>query len=142
MKFFIRADSSSTIGTGHIFRTLAFARQLKNHGHSFIYLCRALDHSLAARIETEGGEVIPLPDIVPFSQEKEIVLQAVKIHQPDWIIIDHYEVKEDYYRALRDTGVKILAIDDINHTVFPVDVLLNQNISSEQYCYECLPETV
>jgi len=142
IKFFIRADGSDTIGAGHIFRTLVLAKKLESLGNDVVYICRHLPGFPANRILNEGLRIISVPDTDIFEDERELVLRYIKEETPDWIIIDHYEVKENYYVALKETGVKVMAIDDINHTKFPVDILLNQNINGKMVNYNCNKDTV
>src|SRR3990167_4782665 len=141
MMFFIRVDSSDIIGTGHIFRTLALAYKLKSLKHEVIYLCRNLPVPIKERIENDGFRIISIPESQIFEAEIKFVVTAITTQKPDWIIVDHCEVKESYYNILRQTGIRILAIDDINHTVFPVDILLNQNIAATKYRYQGLSQT-
>ncbi len=141
MKFIIRADGSPSIGTGHIFRTLALARQLKCSNHTISYLCKPLIPALEARLVKEGFKVQHLADGKTFDAEIPAVLDIVKEQAPEWVIVDHYEVKEKYYDQLKQLGCKVLAIDDINHTKFPINILLNQNIYAEEIHYSCSTST-
>jgi len=141
-KIVIRADGSDSIGTGHIFRTMALANRLMASNREVIYLCRDLPVSLAKRMEKAGIEVVSIPDTTFFEDEKTFVLEYIEKVKPRWIIVDHYDVKEEYYISLRQAGAKIMAIDDINHTKFPVDVLLNQNINANEMNYRCNSNTI
>lgn len=137
MKVFIRADASEGMGTGHIFRTSVLAKHIRSAGHEAIYVCRSLTQGLERKLKKDKFKVIPIPKKGQLDQEKEFIRQKVKKEKPRWMIVDHYEAKEDYYLFLKDLGLKVLAIDDINQTRFPVDVLLNQNINAKDYPYSC-----
>ncbi len=139
---FVRADGSTAIGIGHILRSLTLAQELKLEGYDVVFLCRELNNVLVKRIKDAGCGFVLIPKIEPFEQEKIFVGSLIKERKPQWIIVDHYGIKEDYYSFLGKHSVKILAIDDINHTRFPVNILLNQNIHALDLKYECLPKTV
>lgn len=140
--FIIRADGSDTIGYGHIFRTLVLSKKLKENGCTVKYLSRKLQGFPAKRIEDEGFEIIWVPDEKPFAAELGLVSETVKREKPDWFVIDNYSADRDYYAAVKKYGVKVMVIDDINHTEFPVDLLFNQNINAGEVEYRCGRDTV
>lgn len=142
MKFLIRADGSTAIGTGHILRTFSLAQVLKSLNHRITYVCRELSPGLKRRLETTGLDVIGIPHSLRGKSETNLLVTILSQKKPDWLIVDHYGVKESDYLQFRKTGVKILAIDDINHTKFPVDILLNQNIDATNYTYRCREDTL
>ena len=61
MKFFIRADASLQIGSGHIMRCLTLAHELSRRGHEVRFICRALPGHLGETIERAGFGLVLLP---------------------------------------------------------------------------------
>jgi len=58
-----------------------------------------------------------------------------------WLILDGYHFTPEYQKAIRDAGIRLLVIDDMNHLPhYHADILLNQNIDAEQLHYSCGPE--
>ena len=136
MKIFIRADGSEVIGTGHIMRTLVLAEKLKESGREVIFLCRTLPGAPLSRIQKSGFKIETIANVWPFGMELVQVRSLIEKYCPKWIIVDHYEAKENYYHALKEFGIKVMAIDDINETKFPVDILFNQNINAKDLKYK------
>lgn len=142
MKIFIRADASEIIGTGHIFRMLVLAKKLKSRGHKVVFLCRGLKGLPRQRILKEGFGIIFVPSRGSLANEKKFIVRKITEQKFSWFIVDHYGAKEDYYLFLQENGVKTLAVDDVNKTRFPVDVLLNQNVNASAHQYRCAQNTV
>ncbi|MCD4780255.1 MAG: UDP-2,4-diacetamido-2,4,6-trideoxy-beta-L-altropyranose hydrolase [Candidatus Omnitrophica bacterium] len=142
MVVIFRADGSVDIGTGHIFRCLVLALELIRQGHQVCFLIKDLPGAPIHRLEQHNIPVIKIPVQDDFDAEQQFVMEYLKTRQADWVVVDHYQVKEDYYLQLKELGLKVLAIDDINHTRFPVDVLMNQNILASSYNYQCLDDTI
>lgn len=118
MNIFFRCDSSSIIGTGHVVRTLNLAIALKDRNHSITFICRELSGNISELIISQGFNVINLHE-----RETEDYL---KRHTPQWIIVDHYDLGEDWEKMVRALGIKLFVIDDIfrKHSC---DVFLDQN---------------
>jgi UDP-2,4-diacetamido-2,4,6-trideoxy-beta-L-altropyranose hydrolase len=59
-----------------------------------------------------------------------------------WLVLDGYHFTSDYQRAIRDSGLRLLIIDDYNHQPrYHADLLLNQNASAECFQYSCDTDT-
>ena len=138
----IRADGSTELGHGHVFRTLALADELRRRGFAVPYLCRELEGAPLQRIEDAGHELVRLDPTLPEEQETRYVLEATRERGANWVVIDRYASVPEFYRALRSAGLRVLAIDDVCGHPFPVDLLLNQNVNAGGLRYECDPETV
>ena len=122
MNIFFRCDSSSIIGTGHVVRTLNLAIALKDRNHSITFICKNLLGNISELIISQGFDVINLEE-----RETEDYL---KRHTPQWMIVDHYDLGEDWEKMVRALGIKLFVIDDIfrKHSC---DVLLDQNFHLE-----------
>lgn len=142
MRVFVRIDASDVIGTGHMFRTLVLAEGLRTISGDVTFLCRDLPCFPSKRITDLGFRLSIVPAADSFSIELPFIQEKIAREQPEWIIVDHYGIKEDYYLSLKRNRIKIFVIDDINHTRFPVDVLLNQNVNAAQHQYQCQKETI
>ncbi|MDA7818230.1 UDP-2,4-diacetamido-2,4,6-trideoxy-beta-L-altropyranose hydrolase [Sulfurimonas sp.] len=126
-----RADSSSTIGTGHIMRDLVLASQYKDS--NIIFATQKLDGNINAKIKEAGYKVKTLK-----SNSLKEVTQLVEKQNIDLIVIDHYGIDYKYEKKLKDkTDVKILSFDD-TYEKHHCDILLNHNISANKKRYKDL----
>ena len=82
MNILFRADSSSSIGTGHIMRDLVLAKQFEND--NIIFACQNLEGNLIEQIPY-SVEILKSNDI------KELD-RLIKKLQIDMTIIDHYGI--------------------------------------------------
>ena len=123
-----RADSSSTIGTGHIMRDLVLASQYKNA--NIIFASQELDGNINQKIKDAGYKLEKLQ-----SNNVEELIDLVNKNKIDLVVIDHYGIDYNFERKLKNkTGVKILSFDDTYEKHY-CDILLNHNISANKKRY-------
>lgn len=131
MKTLIRADSSSTIGLGHIMRDLVFAKSLEGE---VIFACQNL----------EGNIITSIPYEVKILQSNDVkeLIALIKALKIDLLVIDHYGIDVQFERAIKEaTHVQILSFDD-TYQPHHCDILLNHNISANKERYkELVPPT-
>jgi len=54
----------------------------------------------------------------------------------DWVVIDGYHFGTEYQHAIKDTGIRLLVIDDYVHAGhYAADLVLNQNIYADDSLY-------
>jgi len=124
-----RADSSSTIGTGHIMRDLVLASQYKDS--NIIFATQGLDGNINKRIKEAGYKVKLLK-----SNSLKEVIELVNKYNVDMVVIDHYGIDYKYEKKLKKkTGVKILSFDDTYEKHY-CDTLLNHNIYAKKQKYK------
>ena len=122
-KTLIRADSSSKIGHGHVRRDLILAQKFKDVS----FACIDLPGSLA-------GE-IPYPVFKLKSAELSELVNLIKEHKFELLIIDHYSISAADEKLIKEqTNVKILSFDD-NYKEHFCDYLLNVNIYAQPQKY-------
>lgn len=137
MKVVIRTDAAPELGSGHVMRSLTLADELGSRGHHVTFLARRLSPHLHDAIMAHGHDVAILPDVddwaAPLRDEWDTDAQrrdakATRSAAADaaWIISDHYGLGVVWERAMRDSGSRVLAIDDLGRT-HDCDVLLDQN---------------
>lgn len=129
-----RADSSSTIGTGHIMRDLVLANQF--HDTNIIFATQALPGNINYKIEENGYKIEILR-----SNDIEEIIGLIKRYDIDTIVIDHYGIDYTYEKILKEkTGVTLFVLDD-TYERHHCDILLNHNIyADEQKYYGLVPE--
>lgn len=156
-KAIFRCDSSSKIGSGHVFRCRTLARKLKKLGCNIVFLCREEDGDLIKEVEKEFN-VLKLKnkthkqkkkeEFVPnlFNQDKtslpekdqnEDAMECRKLlkntieNEEIVIIVDHYGLDKTWEETMREhhklNSVRIMAIDDLANREHSADILLDQN---------------
>ena len=153
MRIAFRADASVEIGTGHVMRTLALARGLRDAGATCRFITRALPGHLGARIQAEGFEQLllpapdgPAPDGPPEHagwagvgwKEDADETRAALGDGPDWLVLDHYAFDARWQRAARPEGTKLMVIDDLADRPHDCDLLLDQNLGRQANDYDGL----
>jgi len=130
-----RADSSSTIGTGHIMRDMVLAEQFKDA--NIIFATQNFPGNINDKIEEKCYKIEILG-----SNNIEEVIGLIKKHTVNTIVIDHYSIDYNYEKELKEkTGVMIFVLDDTYEKHY-CDILLNHNISADPNKYRGLvPES-
>ncbi len=129
-----RADSSSTIGIGHIMRDLVLAEEFEQHGHNIFFACRELEGNIIDKI--------PHKVIVLNSQDVEELQSMIEKYDIDMLVIDHYEIgyEEEKQFSILNSQLSIMSFDDTYEKHY-CDILLNHNICANESRYkELVPE--
>lgn len=145
MNILFRADSSSTIGTGHIMRDLVLATQYKDA--TITFATKNLDGNINHKIIEAGYKVVVLKSKVansgcktnfPINDIKELD-KLIKKLNIDLLVIDHYGIDYKFEKRLKvkNPKLKILAFDD-TYEKHHCDIVLNHNISGDKKRYKGL----
>lgn len=127
----IRADSSSTMGTGHIMRDLVLAQQFTND--NIIFATQNLPGNINYKIKEDNYQIEILN-----SNELSELIEVINKHHINKVIIDHYGIDAQYEKALKEqTGVEMFVLDD-TYEEHNCDVLLNHNIYAQKIKYKDL----
>ena len=143
MNILFRADSSSTIGTGHIMRDLVLATQYKDANITFV--TQDLDGNINHKITEAGYNLVVLKSKVansgcetnfPVNDIKELN-KLIKKLNINLLVIDHYGIDYKFEKKLkfRNPKLKILAFDD-TYLKHHCDIVLNHNISGDKKKYK------
>lgn len=151
MRVVFRTDASSDIGSGHVMRCFTLARILRTSGAEVSFVSRLHSGHLVERIRAEGFACITLdsPSFsnpsserisdyaawlgAPPAQDAEAVIEALRqIGRPDWLIVDHYGIGEEWERLLRPHCDRLMVIDDLANRRHDCDLLLDQNLADQQ----------
>jgi UDP-2,4-diacetamido-2,4,6-trideoxy-beta-L-altropyranose hydrolase len=153
----IRADASSSIGSGHVMRCLSLGGELRRRGASVEFVSRNHPGNLSPVLERAGVSCRLLPPgriAAPaagdpphaawvgasWSEDLGQTLQAMTT-APDWIVVDHYGLDARWESAARRTGAKIFAIDDLADRQHDCDLLLDQNLLPAGRYEDLVPAT-
>ena len=137
----IRADSDSQIGTGHVMRCIALAQGWQDRGGEVIFISRCESGVLKERIQREGCRFIFLDKVCPYTSDLKTTLNIFKNEctgQKNWLVLDGYHFTPEYQKDIRNAGIHLIVIDDINHLPhYHADIILNQNIHAHEMNYQC-----
>lgn len=148
-KIIIRADASLSIGSGHVMRCLTLAEELRDAGSEVVFVSRAHPGNLNGLFRYKGFRCHELPEVpasvqtsgklqdsrseyaswlgVPPQRDADETIGAIGNDRPDWLIVDHYGLDEEWEKLLRPRVSKIMVIDDLADRRHDCDLLLDQN---------------
>ena len=124
-----RADSSSTIGTGHIMRDLVLAEQFKDA--NIIFATQDLSGNINHKIKEKNYTIKILT-----SNDIEELDRLIKELNIEMIVIDHYGIDYDFEKQLKinNSTLKIMSLDDTYEKHY-CDILINHNVSANPNRY-------
>jgi len=127
-----RADSSSTIGTGHIMRDLVLASKYK--GSNTVFAVQNLEGNINYKIVEAGYKIEVLQ-----SNSIDELNRLIEKYNIDLIVIDYYGIDDQYEKELKikNSTLKIMVIDDTYEKHY-CDILINHNISGDKNRYKNL----
>jgi len=117
-------------------RCIALAQAWQDAGGRAAFLMATEAPALKSRLHSAGMEVVHLP-VHPGSTD-DAIQTADYAHQveADWGIVDGYRFGADYQRIIKDSGLRLLFIDDNGHAGhYSADLVLNQNIHAHEGLY-------
>ena len=145
----IRADASTSIGSGHVMRCLTLAHRLKKEKNARVFfVMRVLPGNLIGVVEKQEFEVLKLlpanqkyslngyglwltvPMEVDAEQTIEVLQHYLQEHGfdvVDRLIVDSYALDEQWEQVLRQYCREIMVIDDLANRRHDCDILLDQN---------------
>ncbi len=147
MHFAFRVDSSPKIGMGHLMRCLALASGLKKRGFECYFICRDFVGNGAHHIVSNGFELVLLSNDevalntswlgVSVERDIEDTIQVISNKPADWLIVDHYNIDQQWEGALRSefSGLRIMVIDDLVDKKHDCDILLDQTYVRKRQDY-------
>lgn len=143
----IRVDASSTIGLGHASRCLALADALVRRGCRVTMLTTVGVGCFTAKAESLGCEILhldapagrppstrwPVPEAADAATSRE-TLAAANV-RPTWVVTDGYGFGAEWHRVLRQTGARILSIDERADRPLECDLLVDPSLPADPARY-------
>ncbi|MEA5487703.1 MULTISPECIES: UDP-2,4-diacetamido-2,4,6-trideoxy-beta-L-altropyranose hydrolase [Pseudanabaena] len=132
----IRADASATIGTGHIMRCIALAQAWQDQGGKVVFLLAHKPSVLENKLRSQGIEVSYLSVEAGSDEDAYQTVDFIRQFAAQWVVVDGYHFGTEYQKIIKDSGTRLLFIDDFGHADhYYADLVLNQNISANQELY-------
>lgn len=138
----IRVDASPQIGMGHLMRCLALAQAWKDAGGRVMFITVYEGDDSLQRLREEGFGIYLLGYAYPNPADWNVTKEFLFGHSNAWVVLDGYHFDESYQRWIKESGHRLLAIDDLADLKhYYADIVLNQNLTAEQLHYSCEPYT-
>ena len=136
MNLLFRTDGSLTMGTGHVMRCIALAQALEDAGGRAVFALADSTAGIQARLAEESCEELAVAGVAGSEDDAAQTIALAREKQVDWIVVDGYQFGEDYQRALKAAGCKVLFLDDYGHAShYWAEVVLNQNAQASASLY-------
>lgn len=142
----IRTDATRQIGVGHMMRSLALAQAWQYRGGMVTFVSYCESDGLKSRILDEGFDFVPMCEPGGNQRDAKALVrfldQEKNASEPPWCVLDGYGFDHEYQYSIRQTGCKLLVVDDYNHLPhYHSDIIFNQNIGANHINYVCDPDT-
>lgn len=134
----IRADASSSIGTGHVIRCLTLADRLAGRGWEIVVATRELPPGFAESIRARDYQLIGIDSEEAFLEEPGLIERALAPRTSDLTVVDHYRLATEWHHAAREWSDNIMVIDDVAVQRLDADLVLNQNLGERPDAYGAL----
>jgi len=147
-----RVDASNiNIGTGHLYRCLNLAKELKELSYSIVFVLRALPGNYGEMITRSGFQLIELPFKTinkyvtsdnkeswlgsSWKLDAEQTVNIVNTSNVDCVVVDHYSLDHNWHKLVLETGVKLVVIDDLANRYLDCNLLIDQSYLREDADY-------
>ena len=129
----LRADASSSIGVGHVMRSLSLGEALIDEGFGVELVSCGLAPSLQSLATSCGIEVVELSCAPRSSEDAQFVLER----NAAIVVVDGYEFSRDFFAVLEASNTTFAVIDDNAETkAQSPDAVINQNPHASASMYE------
>ena len=130
-----RVDASVAMGTGHVMRCLALAQVWQDAGGDVVFALARTIPAVEERLRSERVEIVHLKTSAS-AQDAAQVADLAHARQASWVVVDGYEFDAEYQRHLKNSGLKVLFVDDNGHAAhYFADIVLNQNAHASEDLY-------
>lgn len=137
LRIAVRADGGGAVGGGHVMRCLALAAALGARGATVRFVVAELSPGLAQRIADAGHEIARIGSGAGLSQHDDAAgtLEAIAGFDPDWTVVDHYDLGRAWELEVAASGTRIMVIDDLGDRPHHCALLLDQNLGRHREDY-------
>ncbi len=128
----LRADASSSIGVGHVMRSLSIGEALIDEGFGVELVSYELAPSLQSLATSCGIEVVELSCAPRSSEDTQFVLTR----KADIVVVDGYEFSREFFAVLEQSNTPFAVIDDNAETnALSPSAVINQNPHASESMY-------
>ena len=132
---FIRVDSSTKIGYGHLIRCLALADTLKK-SFKINFICTNLNGNLISQICKKNFEVFRFntkSQRINVKKDAEKTISIIKKHRnkKSLLILDSYILSQEWENRVRPYVKRLIVIDDLMDRKHSCDLIIDQNLHTQ-----------
>lgn len=131
-----RVDAAPRLGWEHLSRCLTLAAAIQRRRRPAFFLSQLEPGSLGLTVKRGGNDWLDAGSPAGSADDLEEMVQEIRRLHPAAVIVDSPDVKEDYLRVLRDTGVLVVSLDSLAHTAFPSGLIVNPLLAPGREAYE------
>lgn len=136
MNLLVRADASIAMGTGHVMRCLALVQAWQDAGGTATFAAADITPAMRKRLSAESCDVVDLSCTAGTLEDAKQTSDLARERAAVWVVVDGYQFKSEYQRAIKDAGRKLLFFDDYGHCDrYCADLILNQNLDAKENLY-------
>jgi len=132
---FIRVDSSTKIGYGHLIRCLALADTLKK-SFKINFICTNLNGNLISQICKKKFEVFRFntkSQRINVKKDAEKTISIIKKHRnkKSLLILDSYILSQEWENRVKPYVKRLIVIDDLMDRKHSCDLIIDQNLHTQ-----------
>tara|TARA_B100001765_G_scaffold139058_1_gene87954 strand:+ start:167 stop:1228 length:1062 start_codon:yes stop_codon:yes gene_type:complete len=132
---FIRVDSSTKIGYGHLIRCLALADTLKK-SFKINFICTNLNGNLISQICKKNFEVFRFntkSQRINVKKDAEKTISIIKKYRnkKSLLILDSYILSQEWENRVRPYVKRLIVIDDLMDRKHSCDLIIDQNLHTQ-----------
>ncbi len=132
-----RVDANSAIGCGHLMRCLALAQACSDKQLKTIFALSSSSREASENKALHGFNICFVTAYPGSLQDSRETIQLAVQNNASWIVIDGYHFDETYHQKVKESGIRILCIDDCSQMAFYyADIILNQNFHADEGQYQ------
>ncbi len=136
-KIAIRVDANEIVATGHIMRCLTIASALRRHGADVRFI--SADDHIRPYVSKQNFNMYVLGSAWDdMDSEADDLIRYLHSENIDRMFVDTYSVTEEYFRRLREAGIRVMYIDDLCRVAYPVDAVVNYCPAAVSLGYESM----
>jgi UDP-2,4-diacetamido-2,4,6-trideoxy-beta-L-altropyranose hydrolase len=111
----VRTDGSLKIGLGHLVRCTALAQMLKDD-FKITFFCKDIPETMVDELQSNNFGFIKIKEEPEFLRllTNDII-----------VVLDGYNFNTDYQKKIKNTGAKLVCIDDLHNNEFMADLIIN-----------------
>jgi UDP-2,4-diacetamido-2,4,6-trideoxy-beta-L-altropyranose hydrolase len=124
------------MGTGHAMRCLGLAQAWQDAGGKATFVTTSDVPAFKARLEADGIGVASLDLQAGGEDDSQHTIELMHELDAGWLMLDGYHFTSSYQRAIKDSGLDLLLVDDngdADH--YYADLVLNQNLHAHENLY-------
>jgi len=149
----IRVDGGQSIGMGHVIRCLSLAQEIRKLGQNVLFISKFEEG--IKKIKQSEFEVLRLinkksssfdgfdyGDKSELISETKEIIQFINKHGIKSLIVDSYNVDNEFFSSVRKKVKKLVYIDDLNAFDYDVDLIINYNANANLEDYSRINKSV